>query len=268
MLGVAIGDLHGSVWERGRAPSRSLQPLGSRHRLTDDTVMSMAVAQHLLEGIPAEAALKRWASQYPDAGYGGNFMRWALLGHSVPPSWANGALMRIAPAAILSDSLERAVETSLAFNRTTHDHPIALEATRKYVTMLWLALEGASHSEILRHWTSSGGPIHDVEVHREAQVDMRLRADETLEDVMSCLAASTDFDSLIATCLFHGGDTDTIAAIAGALGELLWGISEVRIGDLSAYVDGRIDRQMRKLYDAAATLHPSDWGPGGARRRW
>lgn len=268
MLGVALGDLHGSIWEQSRAPSRVLSPLSGKHTITDDTVLSMAVAQHLLEGAPAADALKQWAAWYPEAGYGGVFKAWALQGGERPVSWGNGALMRIAPVVVLRDTLEEALEAALAINRTTHGHEVALQATRDYIMLLWTALQGGTKQDLLGQWHAWGRPLHGVEAHRQHPVKMRLRADNTLEDVMSCLAESDDFESLLASCLYHGGDTDTIAAIAGALGELLWGVPCALVPSLAPQFDGRIDRQMRLLYDAAAKRYPARWGQRGAQARW
>jgi ADP-ribosylglycohydrolase len=268
MLGVALGDLHGSVWEGGRAPSRVPGPLTDRHRVTDDTVLSMAVVEHLLDHKPPASSLQQWARWYPGAGYSQLFRRWALDGGERPDSWGNGALMRILPVAVLADSLESAIETALAFNRSTHAHEVALSSTRDYITLAWMALEGAPKADLLAQWTAWGRPLHDVERHRQTRCSMRLRADVPREDVVSCLPETDDYASLLGTCTYHGGDSDTIAAIAGGLGELLWGVPPGMAQALSGYLDGRIDRQMRRLYDAAALRRPERWGPRGSQTRW
>lgn len=86
---------------------------------------------------------------------------------------------------------------------------------------------------------------------------MRVRADDPLVDVMSCLAESDDIDSLLAACLYHGGDSDTIAATACVLGEALWGVPQARAAAIAPFLDERVVAALAQLSGAIGKLKRS-----------
>ncbi|WP_207003314.1 ADP-ribosylglycohydrolase family protein [Trinickia mobilis] len=120
----------------------------------------------------------------------------------------------------MSDNLDRALAEARAATEVTHNHPIALKAVDTYAKALWAAIHGDGHEAVCYIMEASGTSVHGVEKAHE-HYPPRIRADETLEDVLSCLKNSDSFESLMRECLFHGGDTDTICAVAGLLGEAL-----------------------------------------------
>ncbi|MDM5181879.1 ADP-ribosylglycohydrolase family protein [Massilia sp. DJPM01] len=255
MLGTLVGDIYGSHFEKSRTLSRTVPELTAAHSFTDDTIITLAVAQHLLTGTPLKDAFRTWVAYYPDAGYGKMFAAWAL-GSSPDElvSWGNGALMRLGPVAVLAPGLDEARRLAADITRSTHGHPSAMQAADTYVQLHWAALHGASKQDLLASWEAGGGSLHAVEAHHQAGSPMRVRADDTLEDVMSCLAESDDFDSLLATCLYHGGDSDTIAATACVLGEALWGVPPARAAAIAPFLDQRVRTAMAQLDGAAGRL--------------
>lgn len=253
MLGTVIGDIYGSCYEKNRTPTRDLPALTAANHFTDDTVTTMAVAEHLLEGVQLKSAFKAWVGMYPKVGYGGRFEAWAEgRATSEPASYGNGALMRIGPVAALGTSLSTAQYIARQITMSTHGDPIALRAVEQFVELHWSALQGLDKLTLLDSWKSMGGALHSVEAIHAAGSPMRIRADDTLEDVMSCLAESDDFETLIGTCLYHGGDSDTIAAIAGVLGEALWGIPPAMEAAIQLYLDNRITAALARLYEQPA----------------
>ncbi len=259
MLGCVLGDLYGSKFEGGSSATRALPGLTEANTFTDDTVCTMAVIDHLLHDLPIREAFKQWVSVYPNAGYGRAFSSWArgILPEPVS-SWGNGALMRISPVVLLSSTLEGAFETADAITSSTHSHPIARLAVRNYIELLWRALEGATRDDLLALWARKGGNIHTVESMHATGSPMRLRADETLEDVMSCLAESTSVDELLANCLYHGGDSDTIAAVAGPFAELLWGLEARHLSVITDNTDERVMAMLEALYTVARERSEAD----------
>jgi ADP-ribosyl-[dinitrogen reductase] hydrolase len=230
MIGAIIGDVLGSTFEGSCAPSRDHPFFPEGSRFTDDTVCTIAICESTLNGSEHAGSLRKWANLYPNAGYGGTFGQWMRLPQAQPyGSFANGALMRVSPAIALAESLACAMENARKATEVTHNHEVALHAVEHYTKALWAALTGATHREVCALIEASGYRPHAVEIrHRENRFG--IRADETLEDVLSCLIPARDFESLMRECLYHGGDTDTICAVAGPLGEALWGIPD-NIGD-------------------------------------
>lgn len=249
MLGTVIGDIYGSCYEKSRTLTRALPALTSANHFTDDTVITMAVVEHMLEGVHLQSAFKSWVAMYPKVGYGKRFEAWAEgRTFSEPASFGNGALMRIGPVAALEAPQAAAKQLARDITMTTHGDPIALRAVDQYVELHWAALQGSSKTGLLQLWATFGGRLHSVEEMHRSGSPMRLRADDTLEDVMSCLAESDDFETLIATCLYHGGDSDTIAAVAGVLGEALWGIPPDLEAAIRPLLDDQILEVLAKLY--------------------
>jgi ADP-ribosylglycohydrolase len=249
MLGTVVGDVYGSCYEKSCISARILPALCGANRFTDDTVITMAVAEHLLDGVPLKAAFKDWVAAYPSVGYGKTFEAWAEgRAEETPVSWANGALMRIGPVAPLSKSIDEALATARVVTQTTHGHPVALGAVDAFVSLHWQAQVHKSKALLLTSWLAAGGKLHSVEEMHQAGSPMRMRADDTLEDVMSCLAESEDFPSLMAACLYHGGDSDTIAAVAGVLGEALWGVPPGLVLNMVPYLDARVIGVLTRLY--------------------
>jgi ADP-ribosyl-[dinitrogen reductase] hydrolase len=255
MLGCVLGDLYGSKFEGGSSTSRDLPELTEANSFTDDTVCSMAVIDHLLHKLEIQQAFRTWVNQYPNAGYGRAFVSWArgILTEPIA-SWGNGALMRISPVVLLSSTLAQAQETADNITCATHAHPIARLAVRQYIELLWRALEGATREDLLKHWRRMGGQLHSVQDMHDKGSPMRLRCDETLEDVMSCLAESSSLDELLGNCIFHGGDSDTIAAVAGPIGELLWGLDEKHFNEIRENTDARVMAMLEALYATAQEL--------------
>ena len=251
MIGAIVGDILGSTFEHTSAPARDVPLFRNGSTFTDDTVCTIAICEGMLDGSDPAACLRRWASRYPNAGYGASFRLWARQPGAPPyQSFANGALMRVSPAIALAASQEEALAAAHAATAVTHDHEIALRAVHHYAQALWAALTGGGHDAVCALIEAGGYRAHDVELFRRER-RVRLRADETLEDVLSCLRQATDFESLMRECLYHGGDTDTICAIAGPLGEALWGIPEhVRhpaLGCLPADIARIVEREYARM---------------------
>jgi len=89
-----------------------------RSVFTDDSVLTIALADTILTGRPYAENLKRFFHWYPHAGYGGSFSRWAQAQDSAPyNSWGNGSAMRVSPVGWAFDTVEKVLaeaETSAA----------------------------------------------------------------------------------------------------------------------------------------------------------
>ena len=249
MIGAITGDILGSSFEGSCTPSRDFPLFAEGSSFTDDTVCTIAICESILERADYAESLRSWANRYPNAGYGRTFRQWMRLPKGEPyESFANGALMRVSPAIALAESLPDALQNARKATEVTHNHEVALRAVEHYTKALWSALAGATHHEVCALIEAGGYRPHDVEV-RHFENRFSIRADETLEDVLSCLIPARDFESLMRECLYHGGDTDTICAIAGPLGEALWGIPADIKERASAYLPDAMLNVLRDQYD-------------------
>ncbi|MBR0153057.1 MAG: ADP-ribosylglycohydrolase family protein, partial [Lachnospiraceae bacterium] len=137
MYGALLGDMIGAPYEFDRGDKTKDFPLFSwNSEFTDDSVMTIAVAEALLDGEgkePGEVrellidSMHRWGKRYPDAGYGGRFYWWLNRGLREPyGSFGNGSAMRVSAAGWLYDSLEKTREMARLTAEVTHNHPEGL----------------------------------------------------------------------------------------------------------------------------------------------
>ena len=158
MLGAIAGDIIGSIYEK--KPLKTTEfPLFSEHStFTDDTVMTIAVAESLLFGESYETTFKRWGNKYPNAGYGSTFKKW-LRGEisGAYNSWGNGGAMRVSPIGYLKLSLEKILQEAKKSAAITHNHPEGIKGAKAVAGSIHLALNGHSKEEIKNFTISRKG---------------------------------------------------------------------------------------------------------------
>src|SRR5262245_4315073 len=111
MLGAIAGDVIGSVHEGTRTKTKEFPLFVPESTFTDDTVLTIAIADALLRQRDYVDALHEYFHAYPKAGYGGTFFRWCAYKSREPyNSWGNGSAMRVSPAAYVHDTLEAVLQ--------------------------------------------------------------------------------------------------------------------------------------------------------------
>jgi ADP-ribosylglycohydrolase len=231
MLGAIAGDIIGSVYEGKKqwltTRTADFQPLFSpKARFTDDTVLTVAVADALLHGRDLTDLLKDYYARYPGAGFGGEFKRWAASDDAEPyGSWGNGSAMRVSPVAwafgTLNEVLHRAKDTA----RVTHNHPEGIKGAQATAAAVFLARSGATKCE-----------LRD-EVERRFHYDLSFALDDirptyafdsscagTVPPAIGAFLESSDFESAVRLAISLGGDCDTLACIAGGIAAAFYGV--------------------------------------------
>ena len=228
MLGACIGDIIGSVYEFNAWKSLEFPLFGEKSEFTDDTVCTIAVAECLLDGSDPAATLRKWGHRYPGRGYGGSYAVW-LRDPKMGPynSYGNGAAMRVSPAALLAGTLEEALRMADHVTAVTHNHPEGLKGAAATVTAIWLARQGVAPEDIRERIQKDFG--YDLSRSVD-EIRPGYRFNETCQDtvpqaIVSALEA-TSFEDAIRNAVSLGGDADTLAAIAGPIAEVLFGIPE------------------------------------------
>ena len=239
MLGAIIGDIVGSRFEFDRGDkSRDFELLTRRCKVTDDSVMTAAVAEALL-GVGRDAgeeevkaalitSMKKWGQKYPHAGYGARFIHWVLSDDPKPyGSYGNGSGMRVSPAGWLYDSLERTREVARWTSEVTHNHPEGVKGAESVAAAVYLARNGASQDEIREYITNEFG--YDLSrTLDEIRPDYHHVEDcmRTMPEAFECFLEADSYESTLRNVMYIGGDTDTLCAIAGAVAEAFWGVPE------------------------------------------
>jgi type I restriction enzyme M protein len=237
MYGAILGDIIGSRFEFDRGPwTKEFELLTEECRWTDDTVMTVAIAEALLNAgenatvseIEAlcRAAMQKWGRKYPHAGYGGNFGVWLRSDDPKPyGSYGNGSAMRVSSAGWLYDSLERTREVARATATPTHDHPEGIKGAECTAAVIFLARTRKTKNEIRTYVESNFG--YDLS-STVAEYSKNHRHDETCQDSLPKALVSflegEDFEDVIRNAISMGGDADTIAAIAGSMAEAFYGV--------------------------------------------
>lgn len=254
MWGAVIGDIVGSVYEWDRIKTNDFEFFSERGHFTDDSVCTAAVADILLHDRPPAATLQSWCRRHPAMSYGDWFGQWMY--HESPEpynSFGNGAAMRVSPAAFLNrDDLPAALAASDRVTAITHNHPEGMKGARATVHAIWLALNGTDPAAIRATVTAE----YDYDLSRTVD---QIRpgyafneiCQETVPESITCALESTSFEDAIRNAVSLGGDSDTVAAIAGPIAEALHGIpGEMKVVARERYLGdaGDIVTVMEEMY--------------------
>ena len=230
MLGAIAGDIIGSVYEGKKAWQASktphFQPLfADKSRFTDDTVLTVAVAESILHGGDLVDLLKGYARSYPGAGYGGTFRRWAESDDREPyNSWGNGAAMRVSPVGFAYDVLDEVLLRARWTAEVTHDHPDGVAGAQAVAAADFLARTGAGKEEIRDYVERKFR--YDLSAHLDDirpgyRFDVSCRG--SVPPALTAFLESADYEHAVRLAVSLGGDSDTIACIAGGVAQAYYG---------------------------------------------
>ncbi len=248
MYGAIIGDIIGSPYEWHNVKSKDF-PLFSRYsRFTDDTVMTLAVADgfmsafnnpdnHIEDGdqvtndnkaVVEEAiirSMKKLGLRYPNAGYGGRFRDWLVNGDGPYNSWGNGSAMRTSPAAWICSSLDKVREMAGLQAAVTHNHPEGIKGAEALASAIFIARAGGTKDDIRKYVTDEFG--YDLartcsSIRPGYRFDVSCQG--SVPEAIIAFLESRDFEDAVRNAISLGGDSDTIGAMAGSIAEAFYGV--------------------------------------------
>ena len=222
MLGAAAGDIIGSIYERAAQPFNEDFPLIAwNSRFTDDTVLTVAVADAILTDGDYQSALIRYARRYPDAGYGGGFRKWMRSEDPRPyNSFGNGSAMRVSPIGWAFDTAEDVLAEAEKSAAVTHNHPEGIKGAQAVALAIFYARTGVEKSAILRESRErfSYGLDEPLESIRPG-FRFNVACQETVPPALIAFNESDSLESAIRKAVSLGGDADTLGAICGSVAE-------------------------------------------------
>lgn len=225
MLGAIVGDMIGSVYEHRPIKTKEFPLWCDSSRFTDDTVLTVAVAAALLGDRDYAAALKEFGRSYPDAGYGTTFRSWLDSPSSEPyGSWGNGSAMRVSPVGFALDNVEEVLDEAERTAAVTHDHPEGIKGAQAVALAVFRARNGAARASMAHELTSlfgydlSGTPD---EIRRDYHFDVSCQG--SVPQALVSFLASHSFEDAVRNAVSLGGDSDTLACVAGAVAEAYYG---------------------------------------------
>lgn len=221
MHGAIIGDIVGSRFERSNWKGKDFALFTKDSHFTDDTVMTLAVADWLLYGRDLVQSMRAWGRQYPLAGYGGNFKHW-LAGIKTGPygSWGNGSAMRVSPVGWVARNLEESMQLAETSAVVTHDHPEGIKGAQAVAGAIFLARTGAGKADI-KDWVQSEIQYdldrNLADIRPEYTFDVSCQG--SVPEAIIAFLESSDLEDAIRNAISLGGDTDTLACMAGSIAE-------------------------------------------------
>ncbi|MGI6405296.1 MAG: ADP-ribosylglycohydrolase family protein [Syntrophaceticus sp.] len=268
MLGAIIGDIVGSRFEFNNHRSMDFDLFAPGCFVTDDSIMTLAVAKGIMETekrvessvsdyrfdgeyhhLLSEMTVKYMQEigrQYPNCGYGGMFARWIFSDHPEPyNSFGNGAAMRISPVGFVAGTELEATSLSGTITSVTHDHEEGIKGAEATVIAIFLALNGFTKSEIRDRISNEYYSLDFTIDEIRPTYIFNETCQKTVPQAIECFLESDSFEDAIRIAISLGGDSDTIAAITGAMAEAYYGVpDDIRHKGL-AY----LDEELRSIYD-------------------
>jgi len=252
MIGAILGDIIGSPYEfdSNNIKTKDFPLFSNESEFTDDSVMTLAVAEALMNGGTADdfkKSMKKLGNRYPNAGYGANFIKWLRRPYAKPyGSYGNGSAMRVSPVAWWFDNLDDVLKYAEISAAVTHNHPEGIKGAQATAAAIFMARNGSSKDEIKAYIEDNFGydlnrtcdEIRPTYKHVES-------CQETVPEAIIAFLEGQDFEDVIRTAVSLGGDCDTLTAIAGSIAEGFYGVEE----DLKEIALSILTDDLSEIYD-------------------
>ena len=225
MLGAIAGDIIGSGYEVRPVKSKDFILFGPRSMFTDDTVLTVACAHAILERVNYGMAFRKFGRRYPHAGYGGTFFSWLFSDDPSPyNSWGNGAAMRVSPIGFAFNSVESVLEEAARSASVTHNHPEGIKGAQATALAVYLARTGSDKATIKSE--IAGRFEYDLDrtlavIRPGYQFDVSCQG--SVPESIIAFLESTDYEDAVRNAVSLGGDSDTMACIAGSVAQAFYG---------------------------------------------
>ncbi|MDR3141704.1 MAG: ADP-ribosylglycohydrolase family protein [Tannerellaceae bacterium] len=236
MLGAIIGDIAGSRFEFNNTNRTDFELFTDESTYTDDAICTVAIADAILNGKSYKNSLLEWCRKYPNpkGAYGASFARWIRSENPQPyNSYGNGSAMRVSPAGWLFDDINEALKQAEQTAIVSHNHPEGIKGAVCVAELIYKLRNGGSKdcpapSCKAHGYTGSNGLFYEIPTMES--ILTRQRFDETCQvtvpQAIRCFLEANSFEETIRLAVSIGGDSDTIAAIAGSIAESYYQIPE------------------------------------------
>jgi len=225
MIGAIAGDIIGSVYEHRQIKTKDFPLFDARCTFTDDTVLTVAIADAILSGKPYIDSVRRIGRRYPDVGYGGSFIGWLYSPDARPyNSWGNGSAMRVSPIGFALTTEDEVLDQARATAEITHNHPEGVKGAQATALAVFLARTGADKESIRSRIASQ----FEYDLDRTVD-DIRqsyafdISCQGTVPEAIIAFLDSDSYEDAVRNAVSLGGDSDTLACITGGIAEALYG---------------------------------------------
>lgn len=235
MIGAIAGDIIGSVYEYRQIKTKDFPLFDPRCEFTDDTVLTVAVADAILSGRPYIDSVREIGRRYPGAGYGGAFIQWL---HSDNPrpynSWGNGSAMRVSPVGFAFSSEEDVLRHATLTAEISHNHSEGIKGAQATALAVFLARTGTGKEQIRSRIAKDFGYDMDRTVDDiRPKYAFDVSCQGTVPEAIIAFLDSDSYEDAIRNAVSLGGDSDTLACITG-------GIAEAFYSDIPKHVQEKV----------------------------
>lgn len=227
MLGAIAGDVIGSPYEFDNIRTTDFPLFGPECAVTDDSVLTVAVADVLLRGDgDYTSRFHEYVATYPNpkGSYGRSFASWAQRRDKRPyNSWGNGSAMRVSPVAWAFESLDDVLVEAKRSAEVTHNHAEGIRGAQATAAAIYLARTTRDKGQVRNVVTEQFGYALDQTIpllQRSNEFDESCQG--TVPVAVIAVLESADFEDAVRKAVSVGGDSDTIACIAGAIAHALY----------------------------------------------
>lgn len=252
MIGALVGDIVGSVHEFVPTKETDFPLFTSGTTFTDDSVLTIAVADCILSGAGYVEKFHEYTKAYPNRIYGGSFMNWVETGSREPyNSWGNGSAMRVSPVGFAFNDADSVLAEAKRSAAVTHSHPEGIKGAQATALSIFMARKGSSKEEIRERITSRFG----YDLNRTVETvrpdyEFNESCQGTVPEALIAFFDSHDYESAIRFAISLGGDADTLACIAGGIASAFYGGVPENISEPAL---AKLDPPLRDVVDQFCT---------------
>lgn len=252
MLGAIAGDIIGSVYEKHPLKIKEFKLFSNDSHFTDDTVLTLAVADVILHKKSYATVFRDFYHKYPDQGYGYGFTRWVTSDNLKPfYSHGNGSAMRVNPIGWAFNSLSEVLEEARKSAVVTHNHEEGVKGAQAVAATIFLARTGHEKEEIKQYLKETFKYNLDRELDNiRPNYKFDVSCEGSVPESIIAFLESVNFEDAVRNAISLGGDSDTMASIAGAIAEAYYRQIDREIaGNILDYLPLHLSEIAREFID-------------------
>ena len=240
LIGAPMGDIVGSRFEFDNIHTTDFELFNHECGYTDDTICTIAVADAIVNGKNYRDSLLEWCRRYPHpmGGYGGYFRRW-ISSYDPQPynSYGNGSEMRVSAVGWAFDDYEEVMTQAKMSAEVSHNHPEGIKGAQCVAVLIFLLRTGTIDKKDTKQFTND---IFGYTIPSFEEIKQNNSFNETCQGTVPvsirCFLEANDFEETIRLAVSVGGDTDTLAAIAGSIAEAYYSVPPEYIKTTETYL--------------------------------
>lgn len=224
MIGAIAGDIIGSIYEHRPIKTKDFPLFDPRCRFTDDSVLTIAVADSILSNRPYKESIQEIGRRYPKAGYGATFIQWLYSPDPQPyNSWGNGSAMRVSPVGFAFSTEEEVLQNAQKSAEISHNHLEGIKGAQATALAVYLARTTRNKEEIRKQISQR----FEYDLNRELE-DIRsdysfdVSCQGTVPEAIISFLESESYEDAVRNAISLGGDSDTLACITGGIAEAFY----------------------------------------------